>query len=106
MCLSRPKPLEQDKTAADTYTPNTYVYRAATLGALGDTAAAKRAVADATSRLPDISIETFAADQSSNPSEHDRLVETMRAAGFPACASPAALSAEPDLPRLPECATS
>ena len=95
-----------NRMPADTYTPNTYVYRAATLGALGDTAAAKRAVADATSKLPDISIETFVADQSSNPSERERLVETMRAAGFPACASAAALSAEPDLQRLPECTTS
>ena len=41
-----------NRMPADTYTPNTYVYRAATLGALGDTAAAKRAVADATSRAP------------------------------------------------------
>ena len=95
-----------NRMPADTYTANGYVYRAAALGGLGDTAAAKRAVADATRRLPEISIETFVADQASNPAERDRLVETMRAAGFPVCASPAALAADPGLQRLPECAAS
>ncbi|MFO1047258.1 MAG: FlgO family outer membrane protein [Geminicoccaceae bacterium] len=95
-----------NRMPADTYTANGYVYRAATLGGLGDTDGAKRAVADATSRLPEISIETFVTHQASNPAERERLIETMRAAGFPVCAAPASLAEDPGLQRLPECAAS
>ena len=90
----------------ETYSPDAYVYRAATLGALGRNEAAQQAVADALARLPDLSVERFAANQSSNPAERERLVETMRAAGFPLCASAATLAAQPRLPRLRECAPS
>jgi pentatricopeptide repeat protein len=93
-----------NRMPADTYSPNAYVYRAATLGGLGKTAEAKRAVADAMTKQPDLSVEAFAASQSSNSAERDRLVETMRAAGFPLCVSAPARAADPDLFRLPECA--
>ncbi|MGD9512146.1 MAG: tetratricopeptide repeat protein, partial [Geminicoccaceae bacterium] len=95
-----------DRMPADAYTPATYVYRAATLGALGETAAAREAVAEALAQMPDLSIEAFVADYASNPSERDRLIETMRAAGFGACAPATELGARPDLPRLPECLAS
>ena len=76
---------------AMTYTPSAYVYRAATLGALGKTAAAKRAVAAALALQPDLSIETFAASlhRQTRPTErlHRRLHARSRA--FP-CAAAAA----------------
>lgn len=92
-----------DRMPADAYAPVTFVYRAATLGGLGETVAAKQAVTDAAARAPELSIEAFVADHASNSSERERLIDTMRAAGFAVCASAAALGTRPDLPRLTEC---
>jgi TolB-like protein/class 3 adenylate cyclase len=92
-----------DRMPADTYTDNALVYRAATLAALGNADAARRAVDAAMARQPDLNIEVFAADQSSTEVERKRLVDTMRAAGFPPCAPPEVAATRPDLPRPPEC---
>jgi tetratricopeptide (TPR) repeat protein len=90
----------------DAYTPATYVYRAAALGALGRTEEAKKAVAEALAHNPGLSIEGFASGYGSNDAQRQRLTETMRLAGFPVCAGEADVKADPDLRRLPECVTS
>ena len=75
-------------------------------GLLGRTDAAKKAVTLALANDPGVSIEKFADEMASNNVERERLIETMRAASFPVCASEADLKAKPDLIRLPECVTS
>jgi tetratricopeptide (TPR) repeat protein len=95
-----------DRMPNDAYTPSAYVYRAAALGALGRTDAAKAAVAEAVARQPDLSIESFADGFSANEADRARLIDTMRNAGFPVCAAAATLAVSPGLRRLPECVTS
>ena len=92
-----------DRMPRDAYTPSTFVYRAATLGMLGRDDV-KAATADALAALPGVTIETFAASYWA--SSRERLVEAMRAAGFPACASANQVAITPGLVRLPECVTS
>ena len=95
-----------DRMPADAYTPSAYVYRAAALGGLGRTDAARRAVAEALTRQPGLSIEAFADGYATNDEERERLITTMRAAGFPVCAAAPDLASDPDLRRLDECTTS
>ena len=92
-----------DRMPRDAYTPSTFVYRAATLGMLGRDDV-KAATADALAALPGVTIETFAASYWA--SSRERLVEAMRAAGFPVCASANQVATMPGLVRLPECVTS
>ncbi len=95
-----------DRMPREAYTPSTWVYRAATLGMLGDTERARDAVADALTATPDLTIEAFAHTHGSNEAQRRRLIETMRAANFPVCAGAAVIAASPGLHRLPECAAS
>ncbi|WP_191061138.1 tetratricopeptide repeat protein [Geminicoccus harenae] len=81
-----------------------HVLRAAALAALGRGEEARAAVAETIAQFPDISAEGFAIlDPVWNESERQRLVETMRKAGFPLCASADDFRNSPDLQRLPEC---
>ena len=95
-----------DRMPVDAYPPSAYIYRAATLGALGKHEAAKQAVDVALKYNPNLSIETWVAGHASNPDEHERLIDSMRKAGFPVCAGPDAIKAATGVPRLPECAAS
>ncbi|MFL5338321.1 MAG: adenylate/guanylate cyclase domain-containing protein [Geminicoccaceae bacterium] len=95
-----------DRMPADAYPPSAYVYRAATLGALGQLDTAKQAVRLALAQNPGLTIETWVNGHATNPAERERLVRSMRAAGFPVCGGPDAIKADPGLTRLPECATS
>jgi TolB-like protein/class 3 adenylate cyclase/Tfp pilus assembly protein PilF len=95
-----------DRFPKEAYTPATHVYRAAALGALGRSAEAKQAVAEALARSPGLSVESFVGLYGSNDAQRRLLTDTMRQAGFPVCASEATLKANPDLRRLPECLTS
>jgi hypothetical protein len=75
----------------------------ATLGRLDD---ARAVVARGVARFPDkLVIESFVSRPDWAAHERQRLIETMRKAGFPACAAPSALAAFSDPVRLPECAT-
>lgn len=94
-----------DRMPASSFTPSALIYRAATLGGLGrveDAAAARRVALE---HQPDLSIEAFAAGFSSSDADRTRLIDTMRAAGFPVCAATATLAHSPGLRRLPECVT-
>jgi TolB-like protein/class 3 adenylate cyclase/Tfp pilus assembly protein PilF len=95
-----------DRMPAEAYSPSAYIYRAATLGALGEHDNAKQAVRQAMAQNPDLTIETWVDGHASNAAERERLVTSMRAAGFPVCGGPDAIKAVPGLKRLPECATS
>ena len=90
----------------ESYTPATYVYRAAALAALGRADEAKDAVAQALAHNPGISVESYSGRYASNEAERQRLVTTMRAAGFPVCATVGDPATKPDFPRLPECMAS
>jgi hypothetical protein len=64
---------------------------------------AKATVKKALRRYPDLTIETIANDQAFSAAEHQRHIETVRLAGFPACAQPEALANLAKPLRLPEC---
>jgi len=66
----------------------------------------KGAVARALTQFPDISVEKQVNYPEFIDHERQRFAETMRAAGFPVCASEAVLKATPNLTRLPECVKS
>ena len=95
-----------DGLPAESYTPAVYVYRAAALGALGRAAEARRAVELALAHNPGLSAEAFAAGYATTADQQERLIETMRAAGFPVCATGAEPVLRSDRPRLAECAAS
>ena len=77
--------------------------RAASYAALGRAAEAKAALADALAHHPDLTIEGLIGTPDWGDADRKRLNETMRAAGFPVCASAETLTKNPKLIRLPEC---
>jgi tetratricopeptide (TPR) repeat protein len=87
----------------ENYVVGSWVFRAASYAALGQTDAAKAAVADALKHHPDVTIEGFTGRPVFSEAERQRLVELMRAGGFPACAKAETLARSPQLVRLPEC---
>ena len=96
----------QEHVPREAYLRKDHVYRAATLAALGRREEASAAVAETLARFPRVTVEWAAWWFGLHPADHDRLVETMRKAGFPLCASADDLRNNPDLQRLPECAAS
>lgn len=83
---------------------NDLVMSAGAAAAPGRLDRAKTTVAEALRRFPDLTIEGFAVlDVAWAEWERQRLIETMRKAGFPACAKQEELKAAPHLKRLPEC---
>jgi hypothetical protein len=89
-----------------TRTRGGWVQRAVIYAALGRTEDARSAAADALKRHPDLTIEGFALNSPGySDAERQRLVEGMRAAGFPPCAKPEQLQAATASARLPECRT-
>ncbi|GEO17765.1 hypothetical protein MAE02_54610 [Microvirga aerophila] len=76
-----------DRKPRETYRRTNFVFRAASLAALGQQEKARAEVAEALARYPRLTIESFAVlDPMWNGPERQRLIETMRQAGFPACA--------------------
>jgi tetratricopeptide (TPR) repeat protein len=80
-----------------------WVVRAASYAALGRSEAAKLATIDALNRYPDLTIEGFTGTPDYSDADRLRLIEPMRAAGFPVCVKPETLARSPQLVRLPEC---
>ncbi|MEK0082203.1 adenylate/guanylate cyclase domain-containing protein [Benzoatithermus flavus] len=95
-----------DRKPRDNYRRSDYVFRAAALGALGRVEEAHAAVAEALTRFPNLTVEGFAGAPEWSAAERQRLTDTMRRAGFPACAKQETLKIMPGLERLPECASS
>ena len=92
-----------DRLPPETYLRNDWVYRAAALGGLGRTDEARAAVAETLARFPDVTTEWGAWWYGLHETEYGRLVETMRAAGFPPCAGEDKVAATPGMKHLPEC---
>ena len=80
-------------------------FRIGALAALGRQADVKAEMAKALQAYPDMSIENTISDPGLNDTERQRLIETLRLAGFPACAKPGELKAFKKPVRLPECST-
>jgi hypothetical protein len=71
---------------------------------LGRADDARASVKQALNSYPDLTIEETVNDPGWSEAERERLLETMRAAGFPPCAKPGRLAEAPNPVRLPECA--
>jgi TolB-like protein/class 3 adenylate cyclase/cytochrome c-type biogenesis protein CcmH/NrfG len=80
------------------------VLRAAVYAATGREDDAHRAVADTLVRYPDLTIESIVSDPGWNDVERGKLLQAMRQAGFPACASADVLAKMAKPVHLPECA--
>ena len=93
----------QDQMGPENYGRRMWVYRPAALAAIGRTAEAKTALAEALKWFPDLTIEGFVSLPDTNENDRRRLIETMRLAGFPPCAKPEALARFEKPVRLPEC---
>jgi hypothetical protein len=72
---------------------------------LGRAKEAHETVKQALDRYPDLTIEGWVSDPGMNAAERQRFIETMRLAGFPACAKPEEIANIKKPFRLPECAT-
>jgi DNA-binding winged helix-turn-helix (wHTH) protein/TolB-like protein len=95
-----------DRLPPEARTVTIAAMRAAALAATGRTDAAHAAVTEAQAAYPEPTIERMANAPGYGDAERRRFVETMRLAGFPACAD-AGTPAEIEKPvRLPECEAS
>jgi TolB-like protein/class 3 adenylate cyclase len=79
------------------------ILKAGSLAALGRADEARAVVARALARFPYITIEGVAGSPEMVEIERQRLIETMRKAGFPACLSAAEIAKLERPVRLPEC---
>ncbi len=95
-----------DRVPREARKRNDLVYRAAALGGLGRAEEARAAVAETLARFPRVTVEWGAWWFGLLETEYRRLVETMRTAGFPVCASKEVIESTPGMKRLPECVTS
>jgi tetratricopeptide (TPR) repeat protein len=92
-----------ERVPPDNYTKGRWAFRAGSYAALGRADEAKTAVKQALDRFPDLTIEAFVSDPDWSEAERQRLIETMRSAGFPPCAKPDQLAQFAKPIRLPEC---
>jgi tetratricopeptide (TPR) repeat protein len=93
-----------DRKPRESYRRTNFVFRAASLAAMGQAEKARAGVAETLARYPSLTVESFAVlDPSWSEAERRRLVETMRAAGFPACAKAEEVAGLQKPTRLPEC---
>jgi tetratricopeptide (TPR) repeat protein len=93
-----------ERQTPDNYSKFAWVERAGSFAALGRMAEAQATLKEALKRYPNLTIEGYVNDPSLNNVERQRLVETMRLAGFPACAQPDEMSKSARPFPLPECA--
>jgi TolB-like protein/class 3 adenylate cyclase/tetratricopeptide (TPR) repeat protein len=80
-----------------------YVYGAMIYAELGRLDEARATVAKTLAIYPDVTIEFRTGHPGYSDWERQRLIPSMRKAGFPVCASQAVLQLNPDLVRMPEC---
>ena len=93
-----------ERLSKDDYNnPFSWILRAASYAALGQSAKAKAAVSDALAHAPDLTIEGLTGTGFWSDAERKWMIERMRAAEFPVCASAETLTKNPQLVRLPEC---
>ena len=92
-----------ERLSPDQWTRFVFVRKAAVLAALGRVEEAKVVVADALKRFPGLTIQAIVSTPAWGDFERQRLIETMRKAGFPACAVPETVAKVTKLASLPEC---
>ncbi len=88
----------------EAYGREEYIYRAVLLNETGKADEARTAVAQVLRRFPSVSVEGWSGQAGYSDAERLRWVATMRKAGFPLCASAAALVEQSVVRRLPDCA--
>ncbi|TSD86088.1 adenylate/guanylate cyclase domain-containing protein [Mycobacterium sp. KBS0706] len=93
-----------ERQTPDNYSKFAWVERAGSFAALGRATEAQATVQEALKRYPNLTIEGHVNDPGLNDVERQRLAETMRLAGFPACAPPEEMSKLDTPLRLSECA--
>ncbi|MFO1208764.1 MAG: winged helix-turn-helix domain-containing protein [Amaricoccus sp.] len=93
-----------DRLAPENYWKDTWAYRAGSLAMLGRIDEARAVSREAAAAQAGRTIEVLVNDPGYGPLEHRRFLETLPAAGFPACAPPGALDAIEAPVRLPQCA--
>jgi len=92
-----------DRLPTENHTMPTWTMRAAALAAVGRPEEAKGWVARALAAMPNISVETTVNETGYNDADRRRLIDSMRLAGFPLCATREALAEISKPVRLPEC---
>jgi TolB-like protein/Tfp pilus assembly protein PilF len=92
-----------ERVPTSNYTSARWIFRASSYAALGRADDARASVKQALDSYPNLSIEGFINDPGWSEAERQRMIETMRAAGFPPCAKPGQLAEVPKPVRLPEC---
>jgi TolB-like protein/DNA-binding winged helix-turn-helix (wHTH) protein len=92
-----------DRLGSDNYGQWMWVYRSGALAALNRKEEARQSVTKALQAFPKLTIEAHVSEPDYNDVERRRLIDTMRLAGFPACAKPDQLAKIAKPVRLPEC---
>ncbi|ANY83674.1 adenylate cyclase (plasmid) [Microvirga ossetica] len=92
-----------ERRTPDQWSRGFSVRRAAVFAALGRIDEANAAVAETLKRFPGITIQGYVSTPDWSEAERQRLIETMRKAGFPACAPPETLAKLVKPVSLPEC---
>jgi TolB-like protein/class 3 adenylate cyclase len=92
-----------ERRTPDQWSRGFSVRRAAVFAALGRIDEAKAAVAETLKRFPGITIQGYVSTPDWSEAERQRLIETMRTAGFPACAPPEGIATLAKRISLPEC---
>lgn len=95
-----------EQQSPNNYTIYSWIFRATSNAMLGKADEAKDWVARALQQHPKLTIESFInLDAGMADADRDMYTETMRKAGFPACATPDQLRDFTEPYRLPECST-
>ncbi|ANY84266.1 hypothetical protein BB934_39265 (plasmid) [Microvirga ossetica] len=92
-----------ERRTPDQWSRGFAVRRAAVFAALGRMDEAKAAVAETLKRFPGITIQGYVSTPDWSEAKRQRLIETMRTAGFPACAPPEGIATIAKRIILPEC---
>ena len=92
-----------ERQTPDNYNKYAWAQRAGSFAALGRMAEAQATVKEALKRHPSLTIEAIVNNPGFNEVERQRLIDTMRLAGFPACAQPEEISKLAKPFRLSEC---
>jgi tetratricopeptide (TPR) repeat protein len=92
-----------DRIEPENYGEWMWALRPSAEAALGRSETAAASVEAALAAFPDLTVQGWVSEPGTSDSERQRMIETMRLAGFPACATPKALAGIEKPVRLPEC---
>ena len=92
-----------ERLSPEQWNRNDVVRRAAVYAALGQAEETRAALAETLKRYPDVTIQEYVSSADWGDGDRQRLIETMRKAGFPACVKPESLAKMTKPVRLPDC---